>query len=114
LIQVGHSLQGRGRWFEFILKRWKLIPIADFRAKSGKLLPVNLKISFLAAKWVIIQLTLEKFSGEKGTCEMNNLQRTALYDQHVSLGAMMVAFAGLEMPIQYPTGIIDEHLATIQ
>jgi len=45
---------------------------------------------------------------------MNNLQRTALYDQHVSLGAKMVGFAGWEMPIQYPTGIIDEHLATIQ
>ncbi len=35
--------------------------------------------------------------------------RTALYAEHVSLGARMVPFAGYDMPVQYPTGIIAEH-----
>ena len=39
------------------------------------------------------------------------LQRTALYDTHVALGARIVPFAGFEMPVQYPTGITAEHLA---
>jgi aminomethyltransferase len=37
------------------------------------------------------------------------LRRTPLYDLHVGLGARMVPFAGYEMPVQYPTGIIAEH-----
>jgi aminomethyltransferase len=37
------------------------------------------------------------------------LRRTPLHDLHVSLGARMVPFAGYEMPVQYPTGIIAEH-----
>src|SRR3954447_1205034 len=37
------------------------------------------------------------------------LHRTPLHDLHVSLGARMVPFAGYEMPVQYPTGIIAEH-----
>lgn len=37
------------------------------------------------------------------------LLRTALYDQHASLGAKLVPFAGYEMPVQYPTGILAEH-----
>ena len=40
------------------------------------------------------------------------LKRTALYHMHVSLGARMVPFAGYDMPVQYPTGIIKEHLHT--
>jgi len=39
------------------------------------------------------------------------LQRTALYDRHKSLGAKMVPFAGWEMPVQYPSGILAEHHA---
>jgi aminomethyltransferase len=42
------------------------------------------------------------------------LQRTALYDTHVALGAKMVPFAGYEMPVQYPTGITVEHHAVRQ
>jgi len=34
---------------------------------------------------------------------------TALHDRHVSLGARMVPFAGYDMPVQYPTGILAEH-----
>jgi aminomethyltransferase len=36
-------------------------------------------------------------------------QRTPLYDNHVALGARMVPFAGYEMPVQYPTGVLTEH-----
>ena len=37
------------------------------------------------------------------------LQRTALYEEHVKAGAKLVPFAGYEMPVQYPTGILTEH-----
>lgn len=45
---------------------------------------------------------------------MSELKRTQLYDVHVSAGATMVDFGGWEMPIQYPFGIIAEHLYTRQ
>jgi aminomethyltransferase len=37
------------------------------------------------------------------------LKRTPLYDLHRELGARLVPFAGYEMPVQYPTGILAEH-----
>ena len=37
------------------------------------------------------------------------LRRTPLYDLHVALGAKMVPFAGYDMPVQYPSGIMAEH-----
>jgi aminomethyltransferase len=37
------------------------------------------------------------------------LLRTPLYALHVERGAKMVPFAGYEMPVQYPTGILKEH-----
>ena len=40
------------------------------------------------------------------------LRRTPLYDCHVALGAKMVPFAGYEMPVQYPLGVLKEHLWT--
>jgi aminomethyltransferase len=43
---------------------------------------------------------------------MSALRRTVLHDLHVSLGAKMVEFGGWEMPVYYPTGIVEEHLAT--
>jgi aminomethyltransferase len=43
---------------------------------------------------------------------MSKLKRTVLHDRHVSLGAKMVEFGGWEMPLFYPTGIVEEHLAT--
>ena len=45
---------------------------------------------------------------------MSELKRTQLYDVHVATGATMVDFGGWEMPIQYPSGIIAEHLYTRQ
>jgi aminomethyltransferase len=41
-----------------------------------------------------------------------SLQRTKLYDWHVAHGGRMVPFAGWEMPVQYPTGPIEEHHIT--
>jgi aminomethyltransferase len=43
---------------------------------------------------------------------MDDLKRTGLYDLHLSLGAKMVPFAGWEMPVQYPLGVLKEHLHT--
>jgi aminomethyltransferase len=40
------------------------------------------------------------------------LSRTPLFNLHVSLGARMVPFAGYEMPVQYPLGVMKEHLHT--
>ncbi len=39
------------------------------------------------------------------------MKKTPLYDSHVALGARMVDFAGWQMPVQYKTGISDEHIA---
>ena len=41
---------------------------------------------------------------------MSELKRTPLYDAHMAAGATMVDFGGWEMPIQYPEGIVAEHL----
>ena len=41
----------------------------------------------------------------------DNLKRTPLYEEHKAAGAKLVPFAGYEMPVQYPTGIIAEHQA---
>lgn len=43
---------------------------------------------------------------------MGDSLHTALYDQHVRLGAKMVDFAGYAMPVQYGGGILQEHLHT--
>jgi aminomethyltransferase len=40
------------------------------------------------------------------------MKRTPLYEEHLKLGAKMVEFAGWEMPLNYPPGILAEHLAT--
>ncbi|PTW99591.1 glycine cleavage system aminomethyltransferase GcvT [Pararhodobacter aggregans] len=41
---------------------------------------------------------------------MTDLRRTCLYDLQRELGAKMVPFAGYEMPVQYPMGVMGEHL----
>ncbi|WP_344846303.1 glycine cleavage system aminomethyltransferase GcvT [Celeribacter arenosi] len=43
---------------------------------------------------------------------MADNQRTPLYDFHVAQGAKMVPFAGYDMPVQYPLGVMKEHLHT--
>jgi aminomethyltransferase len=39
-------------------------------------------------------------------------QKTPLHALHVELGARMAPFAGYDMPIQYPAGILADHLHT--
>lgn len=41
-----------------------------------------------------------------------SLKRTPLHAFHVARGARMVPFAGYDMPVQYPAGILKEHLHT--
>ena len=43
---------------------------------------------------------------------MTELKRLGLHDLHVSLGGKMVPFAGYDMPVQYPAGVMKEHLHT--
>lgn len=43
---------------------------------------------------------------------MSSLRRTALYDLHAARGAKIVPFAGYEMPVQYPLGVLKEHIHT--
>lgn len=40
------------------------------------------------------------------------LLKTPLYDLHRELGAKMVGFAGYDMPVQYPLGVMGEHKHT--
>ncbi len=46
------------------------------------------------------------------TSSTDTLRRTPLYALHLELGAKMVPFAGYEMPVQYPAGVLKEHLHT--
>ncbi len=43
---------------------------------------------------------------------MSELKRTPLHDLHMELGAKMVPFAGYDMPVQYPMGVMQEHIHT--
>ena len=38
------------------------------------------------------------------------MKTTPFTDIHIALGAKMADFAGFNMPIQYPTGINQEHM----
>ena len=38
------------------------------------------------------------------------LLKTPLHALHLELGARMVPFAGYDMPVQYPLGVMKEHL----
>jgi len=40
------------------------------------------------------------------------IRKTPLHALHLDLGARMAPFAGYDMPIQYPTGVLAEHLHT--
>ncbi|MBT6959838.1 MAG: glycine cleavage system aminomethyltransferase GcvT, partial [Rhodospirillaceae bacterium] len=43
---------------------------------------------------------------------LDALLTTPLDGLHQSLGAKMVPFAGYSMPVQYPLGVLKEHLHT--
>ena len=42
----------------------------------------------------------------------DDLHHTGLHDLHVARGGKMVPFAGYAMPVQYPMGVLREHLHT--
>jgi len=42
----------------------------------------------------------------------SSLKRTPLHALHVASGGKMVGFAGYDMPVQYATGVLKEHLHT--
>src|SRR6476620_158610 len=42
----------------------------------------------------------------------SSLKRTPLHALHVAQGGKLVPFAGYEMPVQYPAGVLKEHLHT--
>ncbi|MCI5043856.1 MAG: glycine cleavage system aminomethyltransferase GcvT [Aquisalinus sp.] len=44
------------------------------------------------------------------TDDTKNLKKLPLHDLHQELGGKMVPFAGYEMPVQYPLGVMKEHL----
>jgi len=44
----------------------------------------------------------------------DTLLKTPLHALHLELGARMVPFAGYDMPVQYPAGVLKEHLHTRQ
>lgn len=43
---------------------------------------------------------------------MSTLKRTVLFNEHIKLKANMIDFGGWEMPVNYPEGILEEHLYT--
>jgi glycine cleavage system T protein (aminomethyltransferase) len=44
--------------------------------------------------------------------ELSQLKRTPLHALHVACGGKMVPFAGYDMPVQFATGVLREHLHT--
>lgn len=46
--------------------------------------------------------------------DQSALKRTPLHALHVACGGKMVPFAGYDMPVQYATGVLREHLLTRQ
>src|ERR1700704_3194734 len=42
----------------------------------------------------------------------SSLKRTALHALHLARGGKMVPFAGYDMPVQFPSGVLKEHLHT--
>ncbi|MGD0635480.1 MAG: glycine cleavage system aminomethyltransferase GcvT [Beijerinckiaceae bacterium] len=54
----------------------------------------------------------ESVAAVPGAPHSPGLAHTPLYRLHVRLGAKMVPFAGYDMPLQYPAGLLKEHLHT--
>src|SRR6201992_2866231 len=50
--------------------------------------------------------------GTDMSANADTLKTTPLHALHVALGAKMVPFAGYDMPVQYPAGVLKEHLHT--
>src|SRR3972149_814218 len=50
--------------------------------------------------------------GERRRSMAKDLKRTPLNSWHREHGGQMIEFAGWEMPVAYPQGILEEHLKT--
>ena len=50
--------------------------------------------------------------GQPAEHSRDDLKRTPLHGPQLELGARMVPFAGYDMPVNYPAGILKEHLHT--
>ena len=59
-----------------------------------------------------VQTGCKKRERRLADLETTVLKRLGLHDLHVSLGGRMVPFAGYDMPVQYPAGVMKEHLHT--
>ncbi|MEN9851638.1 MAG: glycine cleavage system aminomethyltransferase GcvT, partial [Pseudomonadota bacterium] len=53
-----------------------------------------------------------RFPAESGAALAEDLRLLGLNDLLVALGGKMVPFAGYSMPVQYPMGVMKEHLHT--
>jgi aminomethyltransferase len=81
-------------------------PLVPFVYEENKLVQrfLNLQTLFY---WVIIVYVIRLANA---MLKESELKQTSLYPHHLELGGKMTAFAGYQLPIQYPTGIIHEHL----
>src|SRR5438132_2267469 len=68
---------------------------------------VVLSLSYLFSRGVVREPAETPMSE---TPQVTRPLRTPLHGFHVERGARLVTFAGYEMPVQYPTGILTEHL----
>ena len=57
-------------------------------------------------------VTTHPTSDETPACAADALEHTPLHAFHLRRGARMCAFAGYDMPVNYPLGVLKEHLAT--
>jgi len=72
----------------------------------------NIKPTIGASGRKLASSNVYKRKGRTPTLDQPNLKTTPLHALHQDLGARMVPFAGYEMPVQYPLGVLKEHLHT--
>src|SRR5580693_2648525 len=65
----------------------------------------------MGLRWVFREWSREPKEGPVMLAreDQTPLKRTPLHALHVELGAKMVPFAGYDMPVQYPAGVLAEH-----
>ena len=73
-------------------------PLVARRKLSG---PVQRGQDRVALSW--------RAQARAGSLSVSELKRTPLFELHRELKARLVPFAGWEMPVQYPAGILAEH-----
>src|SRR5262245_41451990 len=72
----------------------------------------NIKPTIGASGRKLASSNVYKRKDRTPTLDQPNLKTTPLHALHQDLGARMVPFAGYEMPVQYPLGVLKEHLHT--